>query len=109
MTDFKHGRRGYAYHKCRCEICKDATSSYRKQLRSEKRAKELPRLDAEPLLRMLERDGRISELHPNIVGRWRRNGMSIYWADHWAIHFGWHPAEIWGMAFYAGVDMTDAA
>lgn len=109
MDDFKHGRRGYSYNKCRCDICKTATSEYRKQLREEKRSKALPRLSADPLVRRIEREGRISEVHPNIVGRWKRNGMSIYWADHWAIHFGWHPVEIWGMAFYAGIDYTDAA
>lgn len=109
MDDFKHGRKGYLHNRCRCEICKEAASIYRKELRLRNGSDVDLRLPAEPLLRLLEKDGRIGEVHSTKLKRWKENGMSVYWADYWAVHFGWHPAEIWGMDFYKDIKYPEVA
>ncbi len=33
--------------------------------------------------------------------RFRHEGMSLTQADRWAVRFGWHPAEVWGQAWWS--------
>ncbi len=33
--------------------------------------------------------------------RFRHEGLSLTQADRWAVRFGWHPAEVWGIAWWA--------
>lgn len=114
MSDFKHGRNGYVKHKCRCDECKTGNSVYRKQLRDSKPTSrfaesKIPRLSAQPLIDMLRRAERLNEIHPTMLKRWETKGLNIYWADTWAIRFGWHPVEIWGMDFYQGIEYEEVA
>ena len=114
MTEFKHGRSAYLKQGCRCEVCKQANSVYRKQMRDEEaliRASGIkpPRLSAEPLIQRLLREGVDEREYRNNFTRWRENGMTVYMADYWAIKHGWHPAEIWGMDFYAGILFDEVA
>lgn len=98
--DIKHGVNGYNKHACRCDICKTAKSEQRFQKKP--RASKL-KLDYEPLLRKLEASDQLHLIDLHRIYQWREaGGINVYWADKWAIKFGWHPAEVWGMAFYEG-------
>ena len=100
MDEIKHGVNGYNKHACRCEICKQA--KHEQRFRDKPRASKL-KLDCEPLIRKLELSDQIHLVSPRRVFHWRQNGgINVYYADKWAVRFGWHPAEVWGMAFYEG-------
>lgn len=98
--DIKHGVSAYNKHGCRCDICKEAKHEQRFQYKP--KASKL-KLDYEPLLRKLEAANQLHLIDPHRIYQWRdAGGINVYWADKWAIKFGWHPAEVWGMAFYEG-------
>lgn len=95
----KHSIGGYD-RGCRCEICKEAKAVAR--LAGNPRPSKLV-LPFEPLLAALERRGQTQLVEPSQVYKWRKKGgINVYQADMWAMRFGFHPIEIWGMAFYEG-------
>ena len=97
--EIKHSVYGYTKG-CRCDICKKAKSDYKKSFRP-KQSK--LKLDPEPFLAKLEASDQMHLMDPHRVYSWRkRGGINVYYADKWALKFGWHPAEVWGMAFYEG-------
>lgn len=95
----KHGRSTYLKYKCRCDICVTDAREYRRRFRVENIHAGL-RVDAEPLLYRLERDGREAAIESKTRSRWRAEGIELYNADKWAIRLGYHPIEIWGQDFY---------
>lgn len=97
MSERRHGRSTYLKYKCRCDVCVEDARAYRA-----KRAVEAIRLKADPFIHRLTVDGRIDTVDRSSVARWKRNGMTIYWADRWAVSLGYHPYEIWGADFYQG-------
>jgi hypothetical protein len=85
---------------CRCDICREAKSIAR--LAGRPRPSKL-KLPYEPLVAALERTGQLQNLDPHRLYSWRKaGGIQVYYADQWAIKFGFHPAQIWGMDFYEG-------
>jgi hypothetical protein len=95
----EHGVSMYRYRKCRCQVCKDAMTVQRKLYRKLKRRLYIP---ADPLIAKLERIGKLSEIESGILKSWRFKGINIYSADYWCLKYGYHPAEIFGQAFYTG-------
>ena len=63
------------------------------------------RLPAGPLIdRLVTTYGSIMALgraNARQVHRMRHEGLSLTQADRWAVRFGWHPAEVWGQAWWA--------
>lgn len=85
---------------CRCDICREAKSISR--LAGRPRPSKL-KLPIQPFVDALERAGQSHMLDKHRVYQWRNaGGINVYWADVWAVRFGFHPAEIWGMDFYEG-------
>lgn len=101
-SDFKHGRKAYNTGLCRCEVCREESKDYRRQLAEDRKRPAPPRLSCEPLIRALDRAGRLGEVEYSKIHRWRKDGMDLYAADVVAIRLGFHPATIWGADFYAG-------
>lgn len=103
MANWEHGTSGYK-HKCRCEICVAAQSAARtkSRYRDERSVSVKLRLDPAPLIRRLEVTEQLDMIDPKTIRRWQRLGMDVYFADKWCLKFGWHPAEVFGQAFYAG-------
>jgi hypothetical protein len=58
------------------------------------------RIDATPLIAILEERSLLREVNSPTVKKWREQGIDIYWADKWAVKLGYHPFEIFGMQFY---------
>lgn len=104
----KHGTARYRQG-CRCDICVETMRAYRRQFKPLSDASKLM-LSVEPLLERLYLAGRLSEVDNHCLYRWRKNGnmMNIYWADRWAIRYGFHPFEIWGWDFYKGAINADS-
>lgn len=95
----KHNLTGYRKG-CRCDICKSCRSEYKKSLRPKQSSL---KLDPAPLLAKLEASDQLHLLDKHSIYSWqKRGGINVYYADKWALKFGWHPAEVWGMAFYEG-------
>lgn len=97
--EIKHGRSSYLKYHCRCDICVTNAKEYRLRYRREKINAGL-RVDATPLLRRLDLDGRTGAVDASIKSRWRDEGIELYSADKWAVRLGYHPIEIWGQDFY---------
>jgi hypothetical protein len=97
----KHGVHAYRTHKCRCEVCRLAARAQRQKYRPKSDSLKL-RLDAEPFISRLTRDGRLEAVDNGRLSQWRRGGIDLYVADRWCIRLGYHPTEIWGQEFYAG-------
>ena len=100
---FPHGLHAYRVHKCRCEICSTASKTARKRYRRLSDAVTV-RLDGQPLIDRLTRDGRLNAVENSKISGWRKNGIGIYAADKWCIRLGYHPIEIWGQDFYVAVE-----
>ena len=100
---WQHGTSGYK-HQCRCEICVTAQSEARSKsrYRNERAVSVKIRLDAAPLIRRLELTEQLEHIDRKTVYLWEQKGIDIYFADKWCLKFGWHPAEVFGQAFYAG-------
>lgn len=60
----------------------------------------LIRLDAEPLINKLRKDGRQGAVSAARMRDWRRDGIDLFIADKWCVRLGYHPYEIWGQDFY---------
>ena len=97
---WKHGTSGYRY-KCRCEICVNAQKAARNKNRPLSDSAKV-RLDATPLIERLAMADQLDQVDPAVIRRWERDGIDVYWADKWCLKFGWHPANVFGQAFYAG-------
>lgn len=100
---FTHGLHAYRVHKCRCEICKKANTDARRKYRPLSDAVSL-RLNAEPLITRLTRDGRLAAVENSIIFRWRKDGIGIYSADEWCVRLGYHPFEVFGQDFYVAIE-----
>jgi hypothetical protein len=64
-----------------------------------------PRLPLAPLEQLVGRGcglatARELGVHPRQVHRWRRQGVTWAQADELATRAGWHPAEVWGAAWW---------
>ncbi len=63
------------------------------------------RLPAGPLIEKLVSEyGSIAALGraaARQLHRFRHEGLSLTQADRWAVRFGWHPAEVWGQAWWS--------
>lgn len=60
----------------------------------------LIRLDAEPLINKLHKDGRVGAVSAARMRDWRKGGIDLFIADKWCVRLGYHPYEIWGQDFY---------
>jgi hypothetical protein len=101
-----HGRTAFVKHKCRCEICGEASRSY-KRAYSLRKGKTIRRLDSAPFIERLQKDGRLAAVQSTDLWKWRTSGIDLWAADRWAIRLGYHPLEIWGQDFYVGVSEMD--
>lgn len=99
---FAHGLHAYRVYKCRCEICAAASNAARTRYRPLSDSVKV-RLDAQPLLDRLTRDGRLNAVDNSKISSWRKGGIAIYSADKWCIRLGYHPIEIWGQDFYVSL------
>lgn len=95
-----HNRNTYVKHKCRCDVCRQANSDYKKSRRPV--ATYHLRLDSAPLISRLEKDNRLVAVSNKCLNRWVREGIELYNADRTCIKLGYHPTEIWGNQFYEG-------
>jgi hypothetical protein len=100
---FAHGLHAYRVYKCRCEICTVASREARKRYRPLSDSVKV-RLDGQPLIDRLTRDGRLSAVENSKISGWRKDGIGIYSADKWCIRLGYHPIEIWGQDFYVSIE-----
>ena len=91
----------YRYRKCRCDVCKAAAKIERAKYRKLTDSVDI-RLDPTVLIDRIMWAGRIDEVRQRTMDEWLVQGIDIYWADWWCIKLGYHPAEIFGMAFYQG-------
>jgi hypothetical protein len=99
---FAHGLNAYRVYKCRCEICITANTESKRKYRPLSDAVKV-RLDAQPLISRLTRDGRLAAVENSKISSWRKDGIGIYSADKWCIRLGYHPIEIWGQDFYVSI------
>ena len=97
----EHGASMYRRRGCRCEVCRVGMSTTRKKYRPLAMSSDL-RLDAEPLIDFLTKAEQLQYLDSHTLARWQKDGLSVYTADKWCMHFGIHPAEIFGYKFYEG-------
>jgi hypothetical protein len=97
MTE--HGVSMYRYRKCRCQVCKDAMNEQRRLYRKLKRRFYI---SADPLIAKLEQIEKLADIDSATMKSWRMKGISVYSADYWCLKYGYHPAEIFGQAFYTG-------
>lgn len=108
MGEMKHGVRSYN-RGCRCDVCRESKAEARRQGHPPMSKVKLP---VEPFLEVLKRNDQSHLLEPHRLYQWRKaGGINVYWADVWAMRFGFHPVEIWGMDFYEGcldADSSDA-
>ncbi len=100
---FVHGLNAYRVYKCRCEICTSANNESRRKYRPLSDSVKI-RLDAQPLIDRLTRDGRLNAVENSKISEWRKNGIGIYPADKWCIRLGYHPIEVWGQDFYVAIE-----
>lgn len=101
QRSFQHGVNAYRNKKCRCEECREAHRLAQLKYRPKSDSKKI-RLDATPLLKRLERDGRLEAVENSRISVWRKSGIDLYAADRWCIRLGYHPIEVWGQEFYLG-------
>lgn len=101
----KHNRNTYLKHGCRCQECCSDAAAYKRRRRIEKGGDSDVRLPAWPLIAFVRKmsDERIQHA---VVQSWIKNGVSPYTVDKWCMRFGAHPAEIYGMDFYRGCEVT---
>ena len=92
-----HNRNTYLRHKCRCEACCADALAYKRKYNASN-----IKLDCEPLVNKLAKDGRLHAVSRDTIKGWRNNGMNVFVADRWAVKLGYHPYEIWGNDFYRG-------
>ena len=104
-----HGRSTYMKDNCRCEICVAAAKLYRDEYRRAKDPGVYMYMDPQPFIDRLTRDGMIDRVSRGTRRAWAKNGISIYRADYWCIKYGYHPAQIFGNAFYEGCFPEEAA
>lgn len=97
----------YRQQGCRCDICLEGRRAQRAQYTHGTRKDEVKlRLDPTPLLDLLTANDELWRIRHQSLRNWRTNGIDIYWADHWCIKLGYHPAQVFGQAFY---QMTEEA
>lgn len=97
-----HGRSTYMKYKCRCDICTQDAKRYRREYKLSKGGDMKIRLDATPLITRMVSDGTIRHVDHQTWKKWLNRGLDPYTADKWCIKFGYHPAAIFGNAFYEG-------
>lgn len=108
MTEFDNRKHGGALYRrgCRCEVCVAAMTEYRRQYNKQTDRPSKLRLPIRPLLDWVVRTESTEMVHPRALWKWLADPdgtMDVYWADRYAIKLGSHPAEIWGMDFYADI------
>lgn len=103
-----HGVSGYRTWGCRCEVCVEAMRADRRKYRKKSDSCRI-RFSPEPLIERLERDERMTAVSSSVIHRWRRDGLDVYGVDRWCIKLGYHPTEIYGQDFYAGIDLDEVA
>lgn len=101
-----HGYSMYRYRGCRCDICRAGAEAERKKYR---KSRAVPRikLDATPLINRLTQEQIQWMIGHHTVNRWKINGIELFTADRWCIKLGYHPMQIWGTAFYTGVNTDE--
>jgi hypothetical protein len=97
-----HNRSTYVKHKCRCDICVQDAKKYRREYKLKNGGDMNIRLDPAPLITRMVSDGAIQHVHHIIWKEWVEKGITLYAADKWCIKFGYHPATVFGNAFYEG-------
>ena len=104
-TITEHGASMYRQRGCRCETCCEGRRIQRSKYETRKRHDEVQlRLDPTPLIDLLKSNDDLWKVASRAVQNWRTNGIDIYWADHWCIKLGYHPAQVFGQAFYQYTD-----
>lgn len=96
-----HGMPMYRYRRCRCDICCAAMRDERRKYRKKSDSVDI-RLDPAPLIARLQWGDRLEYINNQTIARWLEDGIDVYLADFWCMKFGWHPAEVFGSAFYQG-------
>ena len=104
----EHGMGMYRYRGCRCDVCAAAMRVERRKYRKKNDSVDI-KLDATPLINMMERWGYTRLVGSQTYAKWKTEGVDLYLADFWCLKFGWHPAEIFGSAFYQGCFDTEEA
>jgi len=96
-----HGRSSYLKYGCRCDVCSTDAREYKAEYKKRMNPEVTFRLDCQPLLEQLGRDGMLDRVPRGTKLAWIKNGMTVYKADSWCIKFGYHPALVFGQDFYA--------
>jgi hypothetical protein len=99
----EHGAwRRYAYDACRCEPCRHAYSTYKRDYRQNNigPSTHLLRWPVEPLFRAAQADtvldlAMFTGFTARTIHRWLHNGIPDRNADRAAVALGLHPMTIW--------------
>ncbi len=105
-----HSLRGYKTYKCRCDICVAAYVRAKAAENYKNRRTPINHvlISAEPLVRMFV-DIRLSGGNMNKkIQRWRQEGISVYEADEVCMKMGYHPFEVFGPAYFEGLEQEEA-
>lgn len=97
-----HNRSTYMKYKCRCDICTQDAKKYRREYKLRNGGDTDIRIDPTPLITRMVADGTIKHISHQTWRDWLSKGMSVYLADEWCTKFGYHPATVFGNAFYEG-------
>lgn len=96
----EHGLSMYRRAGCKCDVCRAANAVTRMKYKKPARPKLM--LPCEPLVNLLTRLERLDEVDHRALKRWEVEGVWVFIADVWCTRLGYHPAEVFGNAFYAG-------
>lgn len=101
-----HSFIGYSKYGCRCDLCLQGYEKRKEYINARRRKfKIVPAvIDGSPLAAIWKEQFRITGNNAQLVKRWETKGIDIYEADKYCMMLGKHPIEIFGDAYFTGIE-----
>ena len=101
-----HSYIGYSKYGCRCDVCLEGYRQRKEYINTRRRRLRITPavIDGSPLAAIWKQQFKITGSNAKLVAKWETIGIDIYEADRYCTSIGKHPMEVFGDAYFTGIE-----